>query len=175
MSFVYFIVWQIKNNSPDDFKKALVGFSKDKEKDLLAATSPFTFWIINESSIFRFLKLIGCGNDKIGRFKKSVDERNHAAHSNGNIFFNAQDTIDEKITETVALVQEIQGLSKPTVLNHLKRFLAESVDPDEWLYDDPVALLREVLIHENYFSQRDIEICLEYDITELSKKITTLV
>jgi len=28
MCFVYFIIWQIKNNQPDDFSKALVGFSR---------------------------------------------------------------------------------------------------------------------------------------------------
>lgn len=43
MSFVYFNIWQIKQTRPDDFENAMIGFNKDVEKELLAATSPFTF------------------------------------------------------------------------------------------------------------------------------------
>src|SRR5436305_1875231 len=81
MSFVYFSIWQIKCSRPDDFSKSLVGFTKDEEKTLLAMTSPFTYSTINETRIFRFLKLIGCDNNHIGPFAKLVDERNKIAHS----------------------------------------------------------------------------------------------
>src|SRR3989344_7044790 len=68
MSFVYFSVWQIKQSRTEDFRKSLVGFSKEDEKGLLDASSPFSFWTISEVRIFRFLKLIGCENDRIGQF-----------------------------------------------------------------------------------------------------------
>jgi hypothetical protein len=42
MSFVYFNIWQIKQTEPGDFEKAMVGFNKEPEKELLNATSPFT-------------------------------------------------------------------------------------------------------------------------------------
>ena len=32
MSFVYFIIWQIRNNEPNDFEKATIGFGKVIEK-----------------------------------------------------------------------------------------------------------------------------------------------
>ncbi|MDD5301283.1 MAG: putative addiction module antidote protein [Gallionella sp.] len=35
MSFVYFNIWQIKQNKPKDFGKELIGFSKDIEKDMV--------------------------------------------------------------------------------------------------------------------------------------------
>ena len=43
MSFVYFNIWQIKQNRPADFLKATYGFTKDNEDTVLSATSPFTF------------------------------------------------------------------------------------------------------------------------------------
>ena len=97
MSFVYFNIWQIREASRSDFEKALIGFNKDNEKILLEATSPFTLWLVNESSVLSFLKLIGCKNEKIGTYAKLVRDRNDAAHSNGNIFFSTQEALDEKI------------------------------------------------------------------------------
>ena len=58
MSFVYFNIWQIKKTEPQNFEVSLIGFGKDVEKKLLAATSPFVFHIVNERTILRFLKLL---------------------------------------------------------------------------------------------------------------------
>ena len=79
MSFVYFNIWQIKQNRPTDFIKATYGFSKDNEDTVLSATSPFTFSEISESAIFRSLKLIECDNSKIGHYTKLVKDRNASA------------------------------------------------------------------------------------------------
>ena len=68
MSFVYFNIWQIKQARAEQFSMAMVGFNKDVEKELMVATSPFTFWRVNESVILRFLKLIGCDNSKVGKY-----------------------------------------------------------------------------------------------------------
>jgi hypothetical protein len=40
MSFIYFEIWQIKQNLPNDFRMAMVGFQKDVEKELIEATPP---------------------------------------------------------------------------------------------------------------------------------------
>src|SRR5262245_5840499 len=64
MCFVYFNIWQIRQNRQDDFRKATCGFTKDHEDTVMTATSPFTFSEIGESTILRFLKLIGCDNGK---------------------------------------------------------------------------------------------------------------
>ena len=167
MSFVYFIVWQIKHNQPQDFNKAVIGFSKDVEKGLLGASSPFTFSEVNESAIFRFLKLIGCDNNKIGNYTKLVKDRNDIAHSNGNIFYSATETIDEKITQTLKLIEEIQQQSKPVIESCYQTFLKENHDPEAWEYSESNDQIREILIHKNYLSQKDIEICLNYTITNL--------
>ncbi len=166
MSFVYCNIWQIKQNAPKDFEKAMIGFSRD-EKDLLKATSPFTFWVINERTIFRFFRLIDCDNGKIGQYVKLVDERNKAAHSNGQIFVNDQILIDRKIAETLRLVDEIQEQSRPLVLACYDRFL-ESADVETREHLSESDQLREILVHSNYFSRKDIEFCLDYDIGVLA-------
>lgn len=49
MSFVYFEVWQIKENRKSDFEKAMVGLSNDMESDFMNAVTPFAFVKSNEA------------------------------------------------------------------------------------------------------------------------------
>lgn len=169
MSFVYFNIWQIKQTEPADFAKGLIGFGKDVEKNLLEATSPFVFSAVNERTILRFLKLIACDNGKIGTYAKLVDDRNHTAHPNGNIFFSTEVALDAKITEILRVVREIEAHSKPLIERCYCEFLVHSADPEEREYIDPVDQIREVLIHGNYMSQRDIDICLGFDVETLKE------
>ena len=165
MSFVYFNIWQIKQAVPKDFAMGLLGFGKDFEKSLLEATSPFVFSTVNERSILRFLKLIACDNGMIGTYAKLVDDRNDSAHPNGNIFFSTQTALNVKISEILRVVDEIQTQSKPVIEHCYRDFLIQNHEPDEREYPDAADQIREVLIHENYLSQRDIEICLRFDVT----------
>jgi len=169
MSFVYFNIWQIKQTEPDDFAKGLIGFARD-EKALFEATSPFVFSTVNERTILRFLKLIACDNSKIGTYAKLVDDRNDTAHPNGNIFFSTQAALDTKITEILRIADEIQSHSKPVIEHCYREFLTQNYDPDEREYPDTTDQIREILIHENYLSQKDIEICLSFDLTNLADR-----
>jgi len=168
MSFVYFNIWQIRQSRPEDFGKGLIGFGKDIENSLLEATSPFVFSTVNERRILRLLKLIACDNDKIGTYAKLVDDRNETAHPNGNIFFSTQDALDAKITEILRVVDEIQTHSKPVIEHAYRDFLFNNYDPEEREYPDAVDQIREVLIHDNYLSQKDIEICLSFDLAGIA-------
>ena len=165
MSFVYFNIWQIKQTEPGDFKKGLIGFAKN-EKALLEATSPFSFSIVPERTMLRFLKLIACDNGKIGTYAKLVDDRNDSAHPNGNIFYSEQSALDLKIREILRVVDEIQTHSAPMIQRCYSRFLAEGNDPEEREYVDDADQIREVLIHGNYLSQKDIELCAAFDLSE---------
>lgn len=169
MSFVYFNIWQIKQTCPADFEKGLIGFARD-EKTLIEATSPFVFSTVNERSILRFLKLIACDNGKIGTYAKLVDDRNESAHPNGNIFYSTEAALDIKITEILRVVAEIQTHSKPVIEHCYREFLLQNHDPDEREYSDAADQIREVLIHGNYLSQKDIEICLGFDIEPLADR-----
>lgn len=44
-----------------------------------------------------------------------------------------------------------------------------SADPEEREYPDPTDQIREVLIHGNYMSQRDIDICRQFDVEILNE------
>lgn len=169
MSFVYFNIWQIRQARPEDFEKGLIGFARD-EKNLLTATSPFAFSIVNERTMLRFLKLIACDNAKIGTYAKLVDDRNETAHPNGNIFFSTQAALDAKIGEILRIVDEIQTHSKCVIEQAYRDFLLQNYDPEEREYPDAADQIREVLIHKNYLSQKDIEICLGFDLTELTDR-----
>ena len=170
MSFVYFNIWQIKQTKPKDFAMGLIGFSRDVEKSLLEATSPFVFSTVNERSILRLLKLIACDNGKIGTYAKLVDDRNDTAHPNGNIFFSTQAGLDAKITETLRVVDEIQTHSRPVIEHAYREFLLQNHDPEEREYPDAADQIREVLIHGNYLSQKDIDICLGFDLASLAQQ-----
>ena len=168
MSFIYFTIWKVKNNLSEDFQKALIGFQSETEKIFEKATSPFVFHKINERTIFRFLKLIGCEKVNIGNYVKMVDDRNNIAHSNGNIFYNAQEIIDEKINKLLKLVDEIHDHSRTIILKCFHTFLIESSDPETREYPDSSNQINEILIQKNYFSQHDIDLCLSYDIQQFS-------
>jgi len=169
MSFVYFNIWQIKQARPEDFEKALIGFGKDVEQSLLNATSPFVFSMVNERTILRFLKLIACDNSKIGTYAKLVDDRNDTTHPNGNIFFNTQAALDAKIHEILRAVNEIQSHSEPIIEHAYREFLLHNCNPEEREYFEATDQIREMFIHTNYLSQKDIEICLKLDLDSFAE------
>jgi hypothetical protein len=166
MSFVYFNIWQIKQAAPEDFAKAMIGFNKEQEKELVDATSPFTFCRVNESSVMRFLKLIGCDNGKVGTYAALVKERNNTAHTNGNIFFSTQAALDTKIREILRVVDEIQTHSVRTIERCYAEFLREGNNPDDREYSEDSDQIREVLIHAHYLSRKDIDICAALEIAK---------
>lgn len=168
MSFVYFNIWQIKQTRPEDFEKGLIGFGKDIEKNLMGASSPFVFSTVNERTILRFLKLIQCDNGMIGTYAKLVDDRNETAHPNGQILYSTQAALDTKIAEVLRVVAEIQAHSKPIIEHGFREFLLQNHDPENREYADDADQIREVLIHANYLSQKDVEICLDFDIGTLA-------
>ena len=107
---------------------------------------------------------------KIGTYAKLVDDRNDSAHPNGNIFFSTQAALDSKITEILRVVDEIQTHSKPVIEHCYREFLIENHDPDVRAYPAAADQIREVLIHENYLSQKDIEICLGFEVASLAPR-----
>jgi hypothetical protein len=148
----------------------MVVFSKEFEKLLVNAATPFAFVELGESNFIRFMKLIGCDNSQIGNYVSSVKSRNDAAHSNGRFFFNDQTIIDRKISDILQCMDDIQTHSQPLTEECLIKFLKENHNPDKREYIDDTDQIREILIHGNYLSQKDIEYMLTFDVTKLSKK-----
>ena len=97
-----------------------------------------------------------------------MDDRNASAHPNGHIFYEEPGALDCKITETLRVVDEIQTHSKSVIEHCYRDFLLENNDADNREYADVNDQIREVLIHQHYLSQKDIELCLSFDINSLS-------
>lgn len=167
MSFVYFSVWQVKLMRPKDFENAAI-FVPKKERDILKASTPFTFSVVNERSIFKFLKLIGCKDQDTGSFARLVDVRNELAHSNGLINCRDQLSADQRISDVMLQVRAIQSHMTPLLHDCLSQFLIDScAQVDGMEYDNPTDQLRELLVHRHYFSKKDIDACLAFDIQTL--------
>lgn len=167
MSSVYFNIWQLRQTRPDDFEKGLIGFSKESERTLLNGASPFTFSAVSESSILRLLRLTGCDDGKIGQYVKLVKDRNRVAHASGDIFLKTQREAESQIRKVLRAVEEIQTYSQPIIDQCYQEFLLQSYDPDEREYLDAEDQIREVLIHGNYMSRKDIELCVSFDTASL--------
>lgn len=65
------------------------------------------------------------------------------------------------------IVEEIQQSSRLVIEGCYRTFLEQSRDPEDREYPDVEDQSREVLIHGNYMSQKDIEICAGYSIEDL--------
>lgn len=168
MSYISFSIWQIRFVREQDFRNALVGFQNDAENSLLEADSPFKFYErLKESQIFRFLKLIGCDNDQVGEFAKFVKRRNKIAHPSGTVFFNDRISIDNEISEMMREVRNIENHMRGVIVEIYRRFLIDSVDQEEIEYGTLDQEIEVNLIHRNYMSREDLNICLGFDIRAL--------
>lgn len=165
MSFVYFNIWQIKQAWPEAFRMATGRLQPGQGKGADRGDVVITFWRVNESGVLRFLKLIGCDNAQVRTYAALVKDRNNSAHPNGHIFVSTQATLDT--AEILRVVDEIQTHSKPVIEHAYRDFLLQNYDPEEREYSEVADQIREVLIHENYLSQEDIDICLGFDVAGL--------
>jgi hypothetical protein len=165
MSYVSFSIWQIRLVREQDFRSALVGFQSDSEIKLLNAASPFLFYEqLKETQIFRFLKLIGCANEQVGEFSKFVKRRNKIAHPSGTVFFNDRAAIDAEIADMMREVRNIENHMQPVISEMYSRFLLDSAEQDELQYATLEQEIEVNLIHRDYVSLKDVEVCLAYDI-----------
>ncbi|MFC3282104.1 hypothetical protein [Litchfieldella rifensis] len=170
MSYVCFSVWQIRAARRADFDNAMVGFQREVENKLATAETPFKFFEnLKESAIFRFIKLVGCSNEQVGEFSKFVKQRNRIAHPSGNVFFNSKENIDEQIEKVMTEIDNIQRHMTPVLHDCLQTFLLENADAEVWEYSLPEDQIDAALIHPYYFSHKDIDACLDFDISALDK------
>jgi hypothetical protein len=68
------------------------------------------------------------------------------------------------------VVAEVQTHSKPVIEHCYREFLLQNHDLDERENPDAADQIREVLMHDNYLSQKDIEICLGFDVEPLADR-----
>lgn len=169
MSYICFAVWRIRAARRADFEKAMVGFQSSIENKLYEADSPFKFYEhLKESAIFRFIKLIGCGNEQVGECAKFVKYRNRIAHPSGTTLFNDQQALDDHVAQVLAEVGNVQAYMTPVLHELFSEFLrSDSNDPERREAPDAQTEIETNLLHRHYLSQKDIEACLNFDIDTL--------
>lgn len=164
MCFVYFTIWKLKSIHPEDFEKISYGF----EKCLSTATSPFGFSEEQESRILRILKFWGL-NDRIGEYKKLVKDRNNIAHSNGNIYYKEQDSIDVRISDVLGFIDEIHQKTKDSIEQAYKDFLIGNYSVEDSPYSSVEEMLSEEFMRRYYISEADMRICYHSNLASLSE------
>lgn len=175
MSFVYFNVWQIKQLKSEDFKKEFGRLKrKMKKRDAFTASSPFAFRAESERVVFNFLELANCDRNKIDSYIRLVDDRNEVAHANGYIVYKTKEALDARIAEALKVVEDIQNHLNPIIERAFSTFLCNSCGPEEPAYLDTADQFNEKLIRENYFSYKDVDVCLAFDITTLDRHSNTV-
>lgn len=170
MCFTYYSVWKLKTYRASDFEKSVIHFDNEICIKLNDAPGPLAFAEIDrigESRIFRFFKLTGCGNTDIGEFTSIVKSRNNIAHANGHIFFKTIEMLDDQLERNLSCLGKIQ-MSLNCVLDDIfKKFLIERCTEDFREVFEDSKQISEFLIRENYLSNKDIERCLQFDISSL--------
>ncbi len=97
-----------------------------------------------------------------------MKDRNDTAHCNGQIVLTSQDALDRKIEQVLRAVRQIEARSACVIEECYRAFLLDSYDPDVREYLDVKDQIREVLVHGNYLSQKDMEMCLGFDLEQLA-------
>ncbi len=83
------------------------------------------------------------------------------------MFFNCKDNIDVHIAQIMTEIDRIQSHMGQTLHDCMRKFLVENWNPDDWQFSVPKDQIDSALIHANYFSHKDIEAALVFDITSL--------
>lgn len=156
MCFVYFTVWKIKSIHPDDFDKITLGFNDC----LNSSSSPFGYSEEQESKIMQVLKYWGL-NERIGEYKKLVKERNDIAHSNGNIYYKDQKSVDDRIDDVLRFCGEIHRKTKTSIEHSYILFLRDNYSVEDSPYSTIEEMLSDEYIRIHYISENDIKYCCE--------------
>ena len=167
MSYVYYEIWQIRSIKKNDFDNGMIGQDEETEKYINKATHPFALHRINESKIFKFLRLINCSVEEIGDFKSIVKKRNEIAHVNGAIPFEKKASIDMTIHEIIKYVKKIQTFTNSIVEESFERFLEISWNQDENKSDNFEDEIRENFVKKNYLSLDNIKFLSKYNVNKL--------
>jgi hypothetical protein len=163
MCFVYFTIWKIKSIHPEDFDKIAFGFDDCMEKSY----SPFGYSKEQERKIMSIFRFWGIPQERIGAYKKLVDERNKIAHSNGNIFYRDQQSIDNRIADIIQFCQEIQSKTKSTIQKSYIAFLLENYSVEDSPYSTLKEMFGDEFISKHYISEMDIKLCCMLNTSNL--------
>ena len=107
MMALHYRALRIFKDHTENYRLAMTLKNKTNENQaIFDPSSPFDFSLFGESEVLNFFKLVGCENDKLGKIKSLIKERNNLAHASGNTEINPE----KKCEEYLRCLEEIQKL-----------------------------------------------------------------
>ncbi len=127
MMALHYRALRIFKDQSENYRLAMTLKNKTNENQaIFDPSSPFDFSLFGESEVLHFFKLVGCENDKLGKIKSLIKERNNLAHASGNIEINPE----KKCEEYLRRLEEIQKLFSKSNQSLADEFLKE-LEEDE--------------------------------------------
>ena len=127
MTALHYRALRIFKDQPENYRLAMTLKNETKEnRAIFDPSSPFDFSPFKESEVLNFFKLVGCENDKLGKIKSLIKERNNLAHASGNTEIN----LEKKCEEYLRCLEEIQKLFSKSNQLFADEFLKE-LEEDE--------------------------------------------
>jgi len=88
MVAVEYLALRLSRYYPREYRASLAHLVRREDRAALSLpSSPFSFSIVNERTIFTLFEITGVKGDTIKSARGMVDDRNNAIHANGLIFF----------------------------------------------------------------------------------------
>lgn len=180
MVCIYFILTKINVLLPKEIENALHYMIKDRSrvKNFYGTNNTRdgelyfgSFAYLGESDVFLLLKITDIDSELHGELKKLVEERNKYAHANGNIVISSQTTIDVKISKYIKLLERVQKIAKPKILELYRKTLKDHdfSDPENRTgYFNNDDQIKEYFIKKYSLSIKDIYECSKLNISDLS-------
>lgn len=178
MVCIYYMLLKIGMFKPDSLKDALHYMLKDSKRvqEFYGAKNTRdgnlyfgSFASILESEVFLLLKIVGMDSNLQGELKNLVKERNNYAHANGIITITSQDTIDEKISCYLSLLERVFNLMKPFIRHYYIETIKspEFYNPEIRKYIDETEQINEAFIKDYSITLKDLNECRRVSINDL--------
>lgn len=159
MWYIYTLIWKIKHIDNDRFQLAIKLHDFEKViKPINGANSPADYNTLPEAQVMHFLRLIIEEESRIKEFKKAVHLRNDLAHCNFLIRVDTVNALQDNLSSVIDKMNEIQSAFNPMLAKLLSNFTQDSTDPENREYTILEDQVREVLVHKNYLSRKDLEL-----------------
>ena len=165
MTAIYYLLLKVSVLHNEELKKAIYYLLRDRHSDFWNETNTKSgnlyfgsFAVINESEVFRLLRIIGLDDSTLGELQKLVKNRNRYAHANGQMQLTSDILFFEELKEYNTVLPRIFNLIKNDTIDYYKSTLCTSDfnDPDIRAYLDPDEQIIQEFIKKHSLSKVEL-------------------
>ena len=157
MSFIYIQLLRIAKEKKDAVKFAWIGFPRQEKDYGDSPTSPFSFSLVNEMTVFRFFRLVGISDADIGNIAKPVATRNDRMHAKGIIHCQDYEAFESELGEYTRRIKLVVDKELPFLRSIYKDLIGTYDSEYEFTADD---------LESNFTDQY---LFSEYELTTLAQ------